>query len=312
MMMRRRMGILATGGAVLAMGIAVADSFADASDSSPRAARTGVMASALVSPWKLPSSPVFAALPLASFSSNGTSTFAAAVQARTECPAGEISSHAPVPFHNFYFTRGRFSGGNAAWRTDFNKADRQFLVVLRRILDIDPFPCENPVSLDDPDLRKFPFLYMVEVGQMNLTQAQADGLRDYLLAGGFLLMDDFWGNAEWNNAARHLEYILPEYKIVDVPMDHLIFRIVYPIEEVLQVPCECNARGGPAFYAEKGGDVPYLRGIFNESGRLMVAIAWNSDLGDAWEWAELPYYPWDRSNYAFQLAFNLITYAMTN
>jgi hypothetical protein len=95
-------------------------------------------------------------------------------------------------------------------------------------------------------------------------------------------------------------------------MDHLIFRIVYPIEEVLQVPCECNARGGPAFYAENGGDVPTLRGIFNESGRLMVAIAWNSDLGDAWEWAELPYYPWDRSNYAFQLAFNLITYAMTN
>jgi hypothetical protein len=153
---------------------------------------------------------------------------------------------------------------------------------------------------------------MVEVGQMDLSRAQADGLRDYLLAGGFLLMDDFWGNAQWNNAANHLEYIFPEYDIVDVPMDHLIFRIVYPIEEVLQVPCICSIGRGEASYAENGGTDPHLRGIFDETGRLMVAIAWNSDLGDAWEWAEDPNYPWDRSNYAFQLAFNLITYAMTN
>lgn len=234
------------------------------------------------------------------------------LQTEVECPRGEISSPAEVPVHNFYFTRGRYSGSRNSWRIDFNKADRQFLVVLNRILELDAFPCENPVSLDDPALRNFPFLYMLEVGGMGLTRAQADGLRSYLLSGGFLLIDDFWGTNDWNNLARHMEVIFPEFPIVDIPMDHLIFRIVYPIDEVLQVPCECRTGGGPEFYYESDGYQAHLRGIFDSNGRLMVAIAWNSDLGDAWEWAEQPYYPWDRSNYAFQLAFNLITYSMTN
>jgi hypothetical protein len=233
-------------------------------------------------------------------------------QAGQECPRGEISSPADAPVNNFYFTRGRYSGSRDSWRTDFNKADRQFLVVLNRILDLDAFPCENPVSLDDPALRNFPFLYILEVGGMGLTRAQAEGLRSYLLAGGFLLIDDFWGTSSWNNMARQMSAVFPEFQIVDIPRDHLIFRIVYPIEEVLQVPCECRTAGGPAFYYESDGYEAHLRGIFNTEGRLMVAISWNSDLGDAWEWAEQSYYPWDRSNYAFQLAFNLITYAMTN
>jgi hypothetical protein len=184
--------------------------------------------------------------------------------------------------------------------------------VLNRILEIDAFPCENPVSLDDPDLRNFPFLYMLEVGGMNLPSRQVEGLRDYLLSGGFLLIDDFWGTQSWANLEREMGRVFPEFQIVEVPMDHLIFRIVYPIEEVLQVPCTCRADFGPANYFESDGRIPHLRGIFDSTGRLMVAIAWNSDLGDAWEWAEDPDYPWDRSNYAFQLAFNLITYAMTN
>lgn len=233
-------------------------------------------------------------------------------QAPQECPRGEISTPAPVPINNFYFTRGQYSGRGGAWRTDFNKADRQFLVVLNRILELDAFPCENPVALDDPALRNFPFLYILEVGGMGLTGPQAEGLRSYLLSGGFLLIDDFWGTNDWDNLARHMSAIFPEYQIVDIPMDHLIFRIVYPIEKVLQVPCECRTAGGPSFYYESDGYEAHLRGIFDANGRLMVAIAWNSDLGDAWEWAEQSYYPWDRSNYAFQLAFNLITYAMTN
>jgi len=231
------------------------------------------------------------------------------------CPANPIMAPAAESRHSFYFTRGAYSSDpfswrGSAWATDFEKADRQLLMVLERVLPIDAFSCENPIRLDDPALRRFPFLYMVEVGYMRMTPPEVAGLRDYLLRGGFLLVDDFWGSREWANFESEMRKALPEYPIVDIPMDHLIFRTVYPVREVLQVPSIGNARRG--VYHEQDGFVPHMRGIFDEDGRLMVAAAWNSDLGDAWEWAEQPDYPWDRSNYALQMAINFILYAMTH
>lgn len=224
----------------------------------------------------------------------------------------------PNPHRNFYFARGWYSSGGGgfygrSWSVDFPKADRQFLYVLERTLGWDVHPCETPVRLDDPQLRRYPFLYILEVGGMGLSEPEVEGFRDYLLAGGFVFVDDFWGEREWANFEREMGRVLPDHEIVDVPMDHMIFRIVYPIDEVLQVPNRGNGRrGDPRFYGECGGPCPpEVRGIFDEDGRLMVLITWNSDLGDAWEWAEDPYYPYDRSNYAFSLAFNAITYAMT-
>jgi hypothetical protein len=248
--------------------------------------------------------------------------FASAADPAATLRAQECPGYAPILQTNtdrdreFYLTRGAYSGrGGSRWATDFEKADRQFLVVLRRLMPIDAFPCENPVRLDDPNLRHFPFLFMVEVGSMGLTPPEVEGLRSYLLAGGFLLIDDFWGTQEWNNFEYEISRVFPErdfpdQRIVEVPMDHSIFNVVYPVEEILQVPSLGNARRG--IYSERDGYVPHMRGIFNEDGRLMVAISWNSDLIDAWEWAEDPDYPWDRSNYAFQVGFNLIVYAMTH
>jgi len=90
-----------------------------------------------------------------------------------------------------------------------------------------------------------------------------------------------------------------------------VFHTVYDLHEVLQVPNVRNGmRGGP--YWEQDGRVPSCRGIFDERGRLMVMINWNSDLGDAWEWAENPYYPLDRSTFAYQLGINAIVFAMTH
>jgi hypothetical protein len=236
------------------------------------------------------------------------------------CPPYALMRPEPNPYRNFYFTRGAYSSDPFSWRgrtwsIDFEKADRQFLVVMERLLNIDAFECENPVRLDDPHFRRFPFVYMVEVGGMGLTQPEVEGLRNYLLAGGLAFVDDFWGTYEWDNFEREISRVLPEFPIVEIPPEHLIFRIVYPIEEVLQVPARGNTAGGPEYYCEEcnaGGRTPHLRGIFDDDGRLLVVISWNSDLGDAWEWAEQPDYPWDRSNYAFQLGFNVIVYAMTH
>ena len=236
-----------------------------------------------------------------------------------ECPRGYINRPEPNPHQNFYFTRGAYSSsrrgyGRGGWSTDFPKADRQFIYVLQRTLGWDTFSCENPITLDNPQLRRFPFLYMLEVGRMALTPPEVEGLRSYLLAGGFLFIDDFWDRNEWANFEREIRQVLPNHQIEDIPMDHLIFRIIYPIEEVLQVPNQgAGSTGNPDYYGEcyyGSSCTPTIRGIFDDDGRLMVVMAHNSDLGDAWEWAEQPSYPYDRSNFAFSLAFNLIAYAM--
>jgi hypothetical protein len=213
----------------------------------------------------------------------------------------------------FFFTRAIYNGGGrryGSWATDFPKADRQFLTILNRLVDLDAYELENAVQLDDPNIRKFPFLYALEVGYMYLTEAEVKGLRDYLLAGGFLMIDDFWGTWQWQNFEAEIKRVLPEYQIVEVPLDHQVFNTVYNIEEIVQVPAFGNTRDGRTW--EQDGRVPHVRGIFDENGRLMVIINWNTDIGDAWEWAESPYYPLKYSTFAIEITVNIIVYAMSH
>ena len=214
----------------------------------------------------------------------------------------------------FFFTRAIYSGGcrgyDPSWAVDFPKADRQFLIGLRRLTSIDAYELENPVRLDDPELRRYPFLYALEVGDMMLTEAEIVGLREYLLAGGFVVIDDFWGSWEWRNFERAIMQVLPGYPIVDLPMDHPILSTFYEIDEILQVPARGRGMYGRPTW-EEDGYVPALKGIFDEKGRLMVVINWNTDLGDAWEWADDPMYPLRFSNFAYQLGINMIIYGMS-
>ena len=220
--------------------------------------------------------------------------------------------------HDFYFTRAIYSSGRGwgrrggSWAIDFPKADRQFLFILHRLLTrLDLHEWENPVALTDPELRRFPFLYMLEVGRMNLSEAEIVGLRGYLEAGGFLVVDDFWGDDAWYNLEYHMSRILPGRPIEDIPLDHPIFHQFYDIDEIITVPSVYNAMRG--VYEECWGPcVPTVRGIFDDRGELMVVINHNTDLGDAWEWSEVPYYPIDRSTYAYELAINYIIYGLSH
>jgi hypothetical protein len=213
----------------------------------------------------------------------------------------------------FFFTRAIYNGGGrrwASWATDFPKADRQFLTILDRLVDMDAYEMENAIQLDDPAIRRFPFLYALEVGNMYMTQAEVTGLREYLLAGGFLMIDDFWGTYEWENFEAEIKRVLPEYQIVDLPLNHPLFNTVYNIKEIVQVPSINNAQGGPTW--ERDGYDAQVKGIFDATGRLMVVINWNTDIGDAWEWAESPYYPLRYSTYAIEMTVNIIVYAMSH
>jgi len=222
----------------------------------------------------------------------------------------------PGSIHEFYFTRAIYGSGIASrwtpsWATDYPKADLQFLIGLKRLTNVDAYDFENAIELDDPNLRRFPFLYVLEVGYMGLTDQEVNGLRDYLLAGGFLMVDDFWGTWQWQNFEMEMQRVLPGLPIVDLPMDHPIFSMFYNIDEIVQVPNVGLGKAGGHTW-EYDGYYPAVRGIFGDDGRLMVAINWNTDLGDAWEWADDPYYPLMFSTYAYEMGINIILYAMTH
>ena len=222
----------------------------------------------------------------------------------------------PPEWHEFYFTRAAYSSGwggwgrrGNSWATDYPKSDRQFLTVLQRLTNLDAFSYENAVLLTDERIRRYPFLYALEVGYMNLSPEEIEGLREYLMAGGFLVIDDFWGSREWEVFEWHMDRVFPSRPIVDLDLDHPVFSTFYDIEEILQVPAYGRWGGRTS---ERDGYVPYVKGIHDDEGRLMVIINWNTDLGDAWEWAEQPDYPLQYSTFAFQMGVNMIIYAMSH
>lgn len=221
----------------------------------------------------------------------------------------------------FYWTRAIYSGRGGrgwgrgwgrgrSWATDFPKGDQQFLIVLKRLVRLRAYDWENAISLDDPDLRRFPIIYAVEVGGMGLSDAEVEGLRSYLDAGGFMIVDDFWGQREWDVFEDNIRRVFPDRPIVDIGLDHPIYSAYYDIEEVKQVPAIGRGVYGPT--EECWGCYPEVRGIYDEKGRLVVIINFNTDLGDAWEWAEDPRYPLEYSTYAYEMGANMIVYAMSH
>jgi hypothetical protein len=227
---------------------------------------------------------------------------------RTYGDYGEVRSKAGT--YPFYWTRAVYSGNGwrNSWAVDFPKSDQQFLIVIRRLVRLNAYDCENPVMLSDPDLRRFPLIYMLEVGGMYLTEDEVEGLRGYMEAGGFVIVDDFWGPREWDNFLWNMSRVFPDKTVVDIGLDHPIYSTYYDIDEVVQVPAVNNIYRR----TECNGCFPQVRGMYDDDGRLMMMINFNTDLGDAWEWAEQPSYPLDLSTYAYQMGANMIVYAMSH
>lgn len=211
----------------------------------------------------------------------------------------------------FTFVRLMYHGGSWGfkyWGTDFPHAERHLMTAVRRLTNIRATATEHPIHIDDPNLFRYPFLYAVEVGQMNLSGEEAGILRNYLLRGGFLVVDDFWGSRQWRNFERQVRKIFPDRPIFDIPMDHQLFHCFYDINRIVQVPAVTRYRRT----YEEDGYFPHCLGIADDDGRLMVVINWNTDLGDAWEWVDRPQYPSRFSTPALKLGINMIIYAMSH
>jgi hypothetical protein len=227
----------------------------------------------------------------------------------------------PVP-SEFYWTRlqynssyasgssfayRRFSGG---WSQDYPKADNDCLIALRRLTHINSPSPLNVADLDSDHLFDYPWIYVINVQSWTFTDEEAKRLHDYLLKGGFMMVDHFHGTDDWEHFMAGMRQVLPDAQVEDLKDSDEIYHVLYNIDEKFQIPGEQFVNSGRLY--EKDGYVPKWRAIRNDRGRIMVAICHNMHLGDAWEWADSPEYPEKFSGLAFRIVLNYITYAMTH
>jgi hypothetical protein len=214
---------------------------------------------------------------------------------------------------------GRFGGGDwtsggTSWAVDYPRGDRTLARILRRLTRIDVRSVEQPVNLDDgDDVYHWPFLMVGLAGYWDLSDSQVAKLRDYLLRGGFLFCDSFFGSDSWVGFEQGIRRIFPDRPIVDVPNDHAVFHSVYDLTEMakVQIPnMYALYDGGPGYLSD--GAVPRWRGILDDDGRLMVLIAFNNDVADSWQWADNADYPAESANLGLRLGVNIAVYAMTH
>jgi hypothetical protein len=204
---------------------------------------------------------------------------------------------------------GDWHDGVALWTQDFPPADRNFSLAVRRLTRIHARSVEQCVNLDDgDDVYNWPWLYAVQVGEWGITDQQAKKLRDYLLRGGFFMADDLHGTVEWGVFEESMKRVFPDRPIVDIPDSDAIFHTVYDLDEKWQIVGRDHLAEGHKL----DGYVARWRGIYDDKGRIMVAISFNSDIGDSWEWADSGTYPEKYSALGIRVGVNYVVYAMTH
>jgi len=206
---------------------------------------------------------------------------------------------------------GDWRQGYSNWTIDYPRSDRHLAMAVRRLTRLQARSVEQPINPDDvDDIYNWPWLYAVEVGYWNLTDQHAARLRDFLLRGGFFMVDDFHGTQEWQGFIASMHRVFPDRPIVDLDSADPIFHTIFDLDDRYQVP------GAQFLFSrrtyEKDGFEARWRGIYDDKGRLMVAICHNMDLGDSWEHADNPQYPEKYSALGLRIGVNYILYSMTH
>ena len=216
-----------------------------------------------------------------------------------------------VPYDGrFTFARIRFESAEGGggffrrdlkWDHDYPRAERNFMRILNEISALRPYmDGGNIFTLDDPELTKYPIAYLCEPGFWTLNDKEAEGLRNYLLKGGFLIVDDFVDN-QWYNFEEQMRRVLPQARLVKLDVSHPIFDSFFHIETL-------------EFAHPNWGQPAEFWGIFEDNDpakRLMVVVNYNNDIGDYWEWSDAGFFPVQLSNEAYKLGVNYIIYGMT-
>ncbi len=207
---------------------------------------------------------------------------------------------------------GDWRAGGTAWTVDYPEGDRTFARLLERLTTIDVRLVEQPVNLDDDiDAYYWPFLISGLVGAWDLTDGQAAKLREYLLRGGFLLCDSFYGTIEWEGFIEGMRRVFPDRPIVDLPDTHPIFHAVYDLTDRPQIPTWQHLPQG-GYRNGSSGAVARWRAILDDDERVMVMITFNNDVADGWQRADEYDYPQEAANLAISLGVNFAVYALSH
>jgi hypothetical protein len=231
-----------------------------------------------------------------------------------QVPGELVIGRLMYPGGRFGFFGGNWKRGGTSWTDDYPRGDRTLVTMLRRFTRTNVRGVEQPVDLDDGnDVDYWPFLVVGLAQAWQLTDEQAANLREYLLRGGFLFCDSFFDSSNWSVFEESLRRVFPDRAIVEVGDDHPIFHVVFDLPNMtkVQIPnWNSLERGGPGYLGD--GRVPRWRGVVDDDGRLMMLIAFNNDVADAWQWADDPRYPSEAANLALRLGVNVAMYAMTH
>lgn len=208
---------------------------------------------------------------------------------------------------------GGWRGRGGKWRTDYPDADLNLSFRLKELTSLEVDPNGKIIRLTDEELFDYPFIYIIEPGRLHFSEEEVLALRRYLNKGGFLMVDDFWGEDEWGNFHREIKRVFPKRDPVEVPLDHEIFHIVYDLKKKPQIPSISHYMNG--MRTERyDAEHPHYRGIFDDDGRMMAFICHNTDLGDGWEreGVDKGYFEEYSEPFAYPLGINIVTYAMTH
>lgn len=246
-------------------------------------------------------------------------------EVRYAVPQWEVNRAMPKDAFRFvrlrYHSYGRSGRRFGKWSTDYPDSDLNFSYRLHELtsLQVDPDPLV--LDIDGQALTDYPFVYLIEPGEIALADEEAAALRKYLLNGGFLMVDDFWGTEEWDWFYREgFKKVFPEEKFEpkELPLEHPIFHCVFDLKEKPQVPSIHAALAGRAYgithEQQPGSETPHFRAVFDDQGRMMMIICHNTDLGDGWEregedeW----YFKEFAEKKSYPMGINIVFYVMTH
>jgi hypothetical protein len=220
----------------------------------------------------------------------------------------------------FTFVRIRYSSmgggwrGYEKWKTDYPDSDLNFSYRLHELTALEVDPYGKIIELTDEALFDYPFIYLIEPGDISLSDEEVAALRRYLFSGGFLMVDDFWGEREWWNFYREIKRVFPDREPLELPLEHEIFHCVYDLKKKPQIPSIGWIWHGRTDDNRPDAAEVHYKGIFDDKGRMMAIICHNTDLGDGWEreGEDASYFREFSEKWAYPLGINIVTYAMTH
>lgn len=208
---------------------------------------------------------------------------------------------------------GGWGGRIYKWDTDYPDSDNNFSFRLQELTALKVNPEPVIVTLDGDEIQNYPFVYLIEPGHMALTDEEVVGLRNYLNRGGFMMVDDFWGEWEYETLEMNLKKVFPDKTPTEIPLEHEIFHLVYDLKEKPIVPSIHHYSRGMRTERRDASEAHY-RGLYDDRGRLMMIICHNTDLGDGWEreGVDPGYFREYSERFAYPLGINIVVYAMTH